>query len=238
LEILLSFFHELMGLFTDLPTHLAMWVQMFGPWFYVILFAIIFAETGLVVTPILPGDSLLFAVGALCALPNGPSVALAIVLMIIAAILGDAVNYSIGRWFGVKLFIRKDSLLFNPAHLEKTRAFYDKHGGRTIILARFMPIIRTYAPFVAGLSHMNYRQFAAYNVVGGIAWIVSFTVLGYLFGNLPAVKDNFHYVIAAIIIVSVMPIAIEFLRSRRAGVNQKATEGLSGGASGDAKGNR
>lgn len=186
-----------------------------GPWIYVLLFAIIFAETGLIVTPFLPGDSLLFAVGALTAVEGGLSLSLCIGLLIVAAILGDAVNYSVGRWFGARLFRNPDSKIFNPKHLEKTQSFYVKHGGKTIILARFVPIIRTYAPFVAGMGRMAYGKFASYNVVGAIAWIALFIVGGHLFGNLESVKRNFHIVILAILVLSVLPIAIEFYKARR-----------------------
>lgn len=199
----------------DLPGHLAMWTQSMGPWIYVLLFAIIFAETGLVVTPFLPGDSLLFAVGALTAVEGGLSLWLCSVLMIVAAILGDAVNYSIGRWAGSRLFTKSDSRFFNPAHLERTQEFYVRHGGKTIILARFLPILRTYAPFVAGLSRMNYGKFAVYNVTGAFVWILLFLVAGHYFGNIPQVKTNFHYVIAAIIVISALPAVIEVLRARR-----------------------
>jgi len=187
-----------------------------GPWVYVLLFAIIFAETGLIVTPFLPGDSLLFAIGALTAVEGGLSLSLCLGLLIIAAILGDAVNYSVGRWLGTRLFKNPNSKIFNPDHLKKTQGFYIKHGGKTIILARFVPIIRTYAPFVAGMGHMNYGKFASYNVVGAVLWIALFTIGGHLFGNLESVKRNFHIVILAILVLSVLPIAIEFLKARRA----------------------
>lgn len=205
----------LLAIFQDLPGHLVMWNQSLGVWLYVLLFAIIFAETGLVVTPILPGDSLLFALGALTAIEGGPNLYICLVTLIIAAILGDATNYSIGRWMSQKFFTNKTSRFLNPKHLEKTQEFYAKHGGKTIILARFIPIIRTYAPFVAGMSRMEYGKFGMYNVVGGIVWIASFTVAGHFFGNLPAVKRNFQYVILAIIVVSVLPVVIEFIRARR-----------------------
>jgi membrane-associated protein len=205
----------LIGLFTDLPAHLAQWTQTFGPWFYVILFAIVFCETGLVVTPILPGDSLLFATGAVCAVEGGPSVGLSMLAMFLGALLGDCTNYSVGRWLGLKFFVRGDSLIFNPKHLEKTNRFYEKHGGRTIILARFMPIVRTYAPFVAGLGRMPFMRFASFSFVGALLWIPTFTILGHRFGGLPSVKQNFHYVIGAIVLISLLPIAYEFYRGRR-----------------------
>jgi membrane-associated protein len=208
-------FSVVLAIFQDLPGHLTAWTQSMGPWIYVLLFAIIFAETGLIVTPFLPGDSLLFAVGALTAVEGGLSLWVCVVLLIIAAILGDAVNYSVGRWLGAKAFRNPNSKVFNPAHLEKTQAFYLKHGGKTIILARFVPIIRTYAPFVAGMGRMEYAKFASFNVVGAIAWIGLFTVGGHLFGNLESVKRNFHIVILAILVLSVLPVVIEVLKARR-----------------------
>jgi len=208
---------QLFEIFFHLDTHLNQWAGMLGPWLYVLLFLILFCETGLVVTPVLPGDSLLFAVGALASIDNSPlSLPLLLALLCIAAISGDAVNYSIGYRVGPKVFTREDSWLLNKKHLLQTEAFYERHGGKTIILARFMPIIRTFAPFVAGIGKMGYRRFAAFNVVGGVAWVFLFLLGGYFFGNVPAVKRNFHYVIVAIIILSVMPPIIEYLRSRRA----------------------
>jgi len=208
---------QLFEIFFHLDAHLNQWAGMLGPWLYVLLFLILFCETGLVVTPVLPGDSLLFAVGALASIDNSPlSLPLLLALLCIAAISGDAVNYSIGYRVGPKVFTREDSWLLNKKHLLQTEAFYERHGGKTIILARFMPIIRTFAPFVAGIGKMGYRRFAAFNVVGGVAWVFLFLLGGYFFGNVPAVKRNFHYVIVAIIILSVMPPIIEYLRSRRA----------------------
>lgn len=193
-----------------------MWAVDYGSGLYLILFLIIFAETGLVVTPFLPGDSLLFATGALLSLGiPGLDLGTMILLLVIAAILGDLVNYHVGKWMAPKIFRGTESKWLNRKHLQKTKEFYDRHGGKTIILARFVPIIRTYAPFVAGMGGMAYRQFAIFNVVGGIIWITSFTVLGYFFGNLPFVKSNFQYVILAIIILSVLPIVLEFVRARR-----------------------
>lgn len=178
------------------------------------LFLIVFAETGLVVTPFLPGDSLLFAAGALCTLGT-LDVGTLMGLLIVAAILGDAVNYAIGRYVGPKLFSGTKYRLLNHEHLERTHAFYEKHGGRTIILARFIPIIRTFAPFVAGIGSMRYRQFAVYNVVGAFVWVASFLLLGYFFGNQPFVKQNFTLVIGGIIVLSVMPAIIEVIRSKK-----------------------
>ncbi len=209
-SLLLDFFH-------NLPTYLHMWALDYGSGLYIILFLIIFAETGLVVTPILPGDSLLFATGALMSL-NLPGVDIWVMvpLLIVAAVLGDFVNYHIGRWVGPMIFSREVRWL-NRKHLLRTQEFYEKHGGKTIVLARFVPIVRTYAPFVAGVGAMDRRKFFFFNVFGGIAWISSFTILGYFFGNIPAVKSNFQYVIMAIIIVSVLPIVFEFVRARRGG---------------------
>ena len=174
-----------------IDVHLAELVAQYGIWVYAILFLILFCETGLVVTPFLPGDSLLFVAGALSALPtNDLNVHLMVVLMVIAAIVGDAVNYTIGRLFGEKLFSNPNSKIFRRSYLDKTHAFYDKHGGKTIILARFVPIVRTFAPFVAGMGHMSYRHFAIYNVTGGLLWVLLFTYAGYLFGDLPVVQEN------------------------------------------------
>ena len=195
--------------------HLAELTAAYGPWIYGILFLIIFCETGLVVTPFLPGDSLLFVAGAI-ATQDAMNIHLMVILLIIAAILGDAVNYSIGRFFGVRLFANPDSKIFRRRHLEITQTFYARHGGKTIILARFVPIVRTFAPFVAGMGHMPYRRFAAYNVVGAIAWVTLFSYAGYFFGNLPMVQSNLHYLIVAIIFVSILPGVIEILRHGRA----------------------
>lgn len=200
----------------DLPGHLAQWMAVMGPWIYILLFFIVFAETGLIVTPFLPGDSLLFAIGALTAIENGLSLPILLISLIAAAILGDAVNYTVGRWLGIRLFKNSDSKIFNPSHLQRTEAFYIRHGGKTIILARFLPVIRTYAPFVAGLSRMNYSRFAAYNVVGGVLWVMVFLLAGHYFGNLPRVKSNFQYVIGVIIILSILPALFEIWRGRRA----------------------
>ena len=203
-------------IFLHLDTHLNDLATALGPWLYILLFAIIFAETGLVVTPFLPGDSLLFAIGALAAIDGSPiHVGFAIVLLAIAAVLGDAVNYAIGYRVGPKVFTSETSRLLNKEHLVRTQRFYEKYGGKTIILARFMPIVRTFAPFVAGIGKMTYGHFAAYNVVGGVVWVTAFTLAGYFFGNVPVVKRNFHFVIVAIIVISVMPPIIEFLRARR-----------------------
>lgn len=197
-----------------IDVHLAAITSQYGALSYAILFAIVFAETGLVVTPFLPGDSLLFAAGAICSLGTLDPTVLC-VLLIVAAILGDGVNYAIGKKFGQRIFASTSSKLFNRAHLDKTHAFYEKHGGKTIILARFMPIIRTFAPFVAGVGEMSYRKFVLYNVVGAIVWVASFVLLGLFFGNQPIVKKNFTLVIAGIIVLSVLPAVYEIIRSRK-----------------------
>ncbi len=205
----------LIDLVLHVDRYLVQWSQSMGSGLYVLLFAIVFCETGLVVTPFLPGDSLLFAVGAVAALDGSPLHPVAIAaLLIVAGILGDAVNYAIGKRIGPAIFDRPDSRWLKQAHLRRTQEFYEKHGGKTIVIARFMPIIRTFAPFVAGIGQMGYRRFALYNVTGAVAWVVSFVSLGYYFGNLPAVKKNFTYVIFGIIILSVLPGVIEYLRHR------------------------
>lgn len=205
---------QFLDLILHLDKHLVDLVKDYQSWTYGILFLIIFAETGLVVTPFLPGDSLLFAIGALAS-KGELNVFLVVVLLSIAAILGDTVNYWIGKLVGPKVFTSESSRWLNRKHLERTHEFYEKYGGKTIIIARFMPIIRTFAPFVAGIGNMNYGKFLLYNVVGGIIWIAGFTYAGYFFGEIPIVKRNFTLVIFGIIIVSVMPAVIEVLRARR-----------------------
>ncbi len=206
---------KFIDIFLHLDKYLNGWAGSMGPWLYVLLFAVIFCETGLVVTPFLPGDSLLFAVGALAASDGSPiNIVLVSLVMFVAGVLGDAVNYSIGKRLGPAAFKSEKSWLLNKKHLEKTQAFYERHGGKTIIIARFMPIVRTFAPFVAGIGHMTYRRFAMFNVVGAALWVFSFSFLGYKFGNIPAVKKNFTYVIIGIVVVSVLPGVVEFIRSR------------------------
>lgn len=196
-----------------IDVHLDFIASEFGYLTYAILFLIIFAETGLVVTPFLPGDSLLFAIGAIAA-RGILDVFTIIILLIIAAILGDTVNYWVGYFFSEKVLSGEELKLINRKHIEKTHEFYEKYGGKTIIIGRFVPIVRTFAPFVAGVGAMNYRKFIIYNVVGGILWIISFTVLGFFFGNMPAVKKNFTLVIFGIIILSIMPAVIEYARAK------------------------
>jgi membrane-associated protein len=209
---------ELIALFIDLVVHLDDHLQAlvaaYGAWIYLILFLIVFCETGLVVTPFLPGDSLLFVAGAIAA-AGGMNIHLLVVLLIIAAILGDAVNYSVGHYIGPRVLKDRNSRWLNPKHLERAHAFYEHHGGKTIIIARFVPIVRTYAPFVAGAASMPYPRFALYNVTGAIVWVVSLGYAGYFFGNIPLIKDNLTVVIIAIIILSILPGVFEYLRHRR-----------------------
>lgn len=195
--------------------HLNQLMAEYGIWVYVILFAIIFCETGLVVTPFLPGDSMLFVGGALAALPSNPlNVHLFALLMILAAVLGDAVNFLIGRFFGEKLFANPNSRIFRRSYLDKTHAFFEHHGGKAIIIARFIPIVRTLAPFVGGMGNMPYRQFALYNILGAIAWIVLFTYAGYFFYNLPFVSNNLHTLVIVVILLSLLPPVIEVIRNK------------------------
>ena len=198
--------------FLHLDKHLLVMATDYKRWIYLILFLIIFCETGLVVTPFLPGDSLLFAAGAIAAL-GIMNIWVIVVLLCVAAILGDSVNYSIGKFFGVKDF-EKNYKFINTKHLLKAKSFYEKHGGKTIVIARFIPIVRTYAPFVAGITQMNYPRFLTYNILGGILWIFTCTFAGYWFGNIPIIKNNFSIVIIAIIIISLLPIAIEYFRNK------------------------
>ncbi len=208
---------QLLDIILHLDAHLSEWGSTMGSGLYGLLFIVVFCETGLVVTPFLPGDSLLFAVGMLIARGNLPlSLPLIIALLFAAAVLGDAVNYAIGRRIGPAAFRSESSWLLNKKHLLRAQEFYEKHGGKTIILARFMPIIRTFAPFVAGIGQMRYARFFAFNVVGAFAWVASFSTLGYFFGTREVVKRNFTLVIGAIIVISVLPGVIEYLRARRA----------------------
>jgi membrane-associated protein len=209
----MSFIRDALQYILHLDVHLAALVSQYGMWTYAILFLIIFCETGLVVTPILPGDSLLFATGALAA-ASDLNIFVLFVLLSAAAILGDAVNYFIGRTVGEKLFDGRIPYL-KREYLDRTHAFYEKYGGKTIVIARFVPIIRTFAPFVAGMGSMSYGKFATYNITGGILWIGSILFAGYLFGNIPVVKDNFGLVVIAIIVVSVLPAVGEVVKNRR-----------------------
>ncbi|HGF6560393.1 DedA family protein [Providencia sp. PROV188] len=218
----MEFISFIIDFILHIDVHLAELVAEYGVWVYGILFLILFCETGLVVTPFLPGDSLLFVAGALAALPsNDLNVHVMVLLMIIAAIIGDAVNYTIGRIFGEKLFKNPDSKIFRRSYLDKTHQFYEKHGGKAIILARFVPIVRTFAPFVAGMGKMSYRHFAFYNVAGALLWVLLFTYAGYLFGDLPIVQKNLKLLIVAIIFISILPGVIEIIRHRRAAAKEK-----------------
>ncbi len=217
MELLLEF----KDLILHVDRHLDDLIVQWGPWIYVLMFTVIFCETGLVVTPFLPGDSLLFALGAFAARineeTNEPMLSLPILLvsLTVAAILGDTVNYWIGSRLGPRLFQGEKFRFLNPKHLEKTHEFFERYGGKTIIIARFAPIVRTFAPFVAGMGQMTYRRFMAYNVIGGVLWIAMFLVGGYLFGNLESVRKNFTLVIMGIIVVSILPGVFEYWRERR-----------------------
>jgi len=209
----MEFIGKLVDLFLHLDKHLNDIIGQYGTWTYLILFLIIFCETGLVVLPFLPGDSLLFAAGAFAAL-GSLNVFWLFVLLSIAAIAGDTVNYWLGYWLGPKVFHRDNVRFLNKKHLDRTHAFYEKYGGKTIIIARFIPIVRTFAPFVAGIGSMTYWRFIAYNVIGGVAWVAICVFSGYKFGNLEVVKKNFSLVIVAIVLISVLPMLIEYLRHR------------------------
>ena len=195
--------------------HLTALSAQYGMWIYAILFLIIFCETGLVATPFLPGDSLLFAAGGIAAV-GGMNIHIMVLILLVAAILGDAVNFMIGKYFGAKLFSNPDSKIFRRAYLEKTHVFYEKHGGKTIIIARFVPIVRTFAPFVAGMGDMHYGRFIRYNIIGAMAWVLLFSYLGYFFANIPLVKNNLGLVLGAIIVMSILPAIIEIVRAKYA----------------------
>ena len=199
--------------FLHLDDHLAAFVAQHGAWVYGLLFVIVFCETGLVVTPFLPGDSLLFVVGTLAA-AGGMDIKLVMALLIAAALCGDNVNYWIGRWAGPRVFRQEDSRWFNRKHLERTHAFYERHGGQAIILARFVPIVRTYAPFVAGIGQVDYARFLSFNIIGALIWVILLTYAGYFFGNLPLVKDNLSLVIILIVLLSISPAIVEVVRQR------------------------
>ena len=209
MELLLSGW----DLLVHLDSHLATLLQQYGAWVYLLLFAIIFCETGLVVTPFLPGDSLLFIAGALAA-GGGIDVHLLALLLVAAAVLGNTVNYSIGRFIGPKVFHWEESRFFNRRALDRAHAFYEKHGGKTIVITRFVPILRTFAPFIAGIARMTYLNFTAYNLAGALAWVLSLLYAGYWFGNVPFVKQNLTWVILGIIAISLLPLAFEYLRHR------------------------
>ena len=210
MDMLLNF----IDIFIHLDQHLSLLIQSFGGWAYLIVFLVIFCETGLVVTPILPGDSLLFGLGAIAAM-GALKVEWLFVMLSIAAIAGDTVNYMIGHYVGPRVFARESGRFFKKEYLERTHRFYEKYGGKTIVIARFVPIIRTFAPFVAGIGSMPYSRFIVYNIVGGISWIALLIFGGYYFGNISIVKRNFTLVIFAIIFISILPGVIEYVRQRR-----------------------
>ena len=207
--MLTTLFYSLLAL----DETLAQFAVQYGPWLYALLFAVIFAETGLVVFPFLPGDSLLFIAGTVVAVA-GLNVHVLVLVLSVAAILGDSVNYAIGRYVGPKVFSRPDSRWIRQEHLRRTQAFYDRYGGVTIVIGRFVPIIRTFAPFLAGIAQMAYPRFLSYNVAGGVLWIASLTYAGYLFGNIPWVKNNFSVVVLGVVVVSLFPLAIEFIKHK------------------------
>ena len=206
-------FASLIDFVLHIDQHLIELTQTYGLWIYAILFLIVFCETGLVVTPFLPGDSLLFAAGAVAAL-GGMNVHIAAALLLAAAVIGDAANFAIGKYFGEKLFAKPDSRVFKREYLDKTHAFYEKYGGKTIILARFVPIVRTFAPFVAGMGNMHYGRFIRYNIIGALMWVGLLTYAGYFFGELPVVKNNFGLVVIGIIVVSVLPMVVEIAKAK------------------------
>lgn len=203
-----------MDLILHLDVYLSQIVSTYGVLTYGILFLIVFAETGLVLTPFLPGDSLLFAAGAIASL-GSLNIWLIVLLLLAAAILGDTVNYWVGHFFGRKIVDNPNIRFINQEHIDKTEQFYKKYGGKTIILARFVPIIRTFAPFVAGVGTMNYKKFIVYNVIGGMAWVMLLTFAGYFFGNIPVIQKNFHYVIFAIIVLSIVPMVYEYIQHKQ-----------------------
>ena len=207
----MEFLVNFIDFFVHLDRHLSEMIQNFGGWSYVIVFIIIFCETGLVVTPILPGDSLLFGLGAFAGL-GVLDIKWLLILLSVAAVSGNIVNYAIGRFVGPRIFHRENVRFLNKAYLNRTHKFYEKHGGKTIVIARFLPIIRTFAPFVAGIGEMSYGRFLFYNLVGSLAWVALFILGGYYFGNLPSVKNNFTLVVFAIIIISIAPVAVEYIR--------------------------
>jgi membrane-associated protein len=213
----MDWLHSALDVFLHLDEHLNVWAGILGPWLYVVLFLVLFCETGLVVTPLLPGDSLLFAVGALVSIEGSP-IRLPVVLLLLwlAAVLGDAVNYAVGHFLGPKVFSSPRSWLLNPDHVRRTQEFYAKHGGKTIFLARFVPIVRTFAPFIAGIGEMSYPRFAMWNATGGFVWVFALVFAGYWFGRIPIVRDNFETVVLGIVAISLMPLVFEWLRSRRA----------------------
>jgi len=211
----MGFIGQILDFVLHIDVHLDQIISDYGLLTYLLLFIIVFCETGFVVTPFLPGDSLLFAVGAFCA-RGSLAMGASLLVLAAAAVAGDTANYWIGAVVGPKVFHRENVRFLNKRHLERTHTFYERYGGKTIVIARFVPIVRTFAPFVAGIGKMTYPRFLAYNVSGGIAWVVLFVLGGFYFGNLPIVRRNFSLVIMAIIVISVMPAVIEVIRQRRA----------------------
>ena len=216
----MDFAASLLDVVLHLDAHLAVWVEQYGLWIYAILFAVIFSETGFVVTPFLPGDSLLFVAGAIAAVGN-LHIHVLVATLVLAAFLGNLVNYGIGRWLGRHFFRNRGSRWLNPAHLEKAHAFYERHGGKAVVISRFLPIVRTYVPFVAGMGSMSPARFTAFNLAGAVAWVASLCYAGYFFGNVPWVKANLTLLIVAIIAVSLLPLVYAFVRERMA--RKKAT---------------
>ncbi len=209
----MELFSTLVDIVLHLDTHLEAWVAQYGLWIYAILFAVIFSETGFVVTPFLPGDSLLFVAGAIAAV-GGLDIRVLIAVLVLAAFLGNMANYAIGRWLGKRFFKDQRSRWLNPAHLDKAHKFYEHHGGKAVIISRFLPIVRTYIPFVAGLGAMATLRFTIFNLVGGIAWVASLCYAGYFFGNISWIKNNLTLMIVAIVAVSLVPLAVAWLKSK------------------------
>jgi membrane-associated protein len=205
---------NILDLVLHLDVHLLNLVETYGIWVYAILFAIIFSETGFVVTPFLPGDSLLFVAGAIAAGGAALNVHLLVGVLVLAAILGNTVNYAIGRWLGKHFFTDRGSRWLNPKHLEKAHEFYERHGGKAVVISRFLPIVRTYVPFVAGMAEMSPREFTLYNVVGAVAWVVSLSYAGFFFGNIPWIKGNLTFIIIGIIVISMVPVVVAVLKER------------------------
>lgn len=216
----MEFFTQILDFIVHLDKYIGMIIDWFGPWTYVILFIVVFCETGLVVTPFLPGDSLLFIVGALAA-KGEMNLLISLAVFWSAAVIGDAVNYQIGKFFGHKLFKNPNARFLKKENLDKTHAFYEKYGGKTIIIARFVPIIRTFAPFVAGMGSMTYKRFFMFNVIGATLWVLIALFAGYFFGNIPVIKDNFTFVIFAIIFISLLPAVVSWLIEKRKNKKEK-----------------
>ena len=221
----MDYLQSMVDFVLHIDVHMTEMVALYGMWIYAILFVIIFCETGLVVTPFLPGDSPLFMAGALASLPTNPmNIHLLVFMLIAAAVLGDAANYMIGRFFGEKLFRNPNSKIFKQSYLDKTHRFYEKHGGKTIILARFVPIVRTFAPFVAGMGHMGYRHFLSFNIIGSVVWVALFSYAGYLFGGLDVVQHNLKLLVVLIIVLSLVPVFVEVVRNKRKAIKNGETK--------------